>query len=207
MNPIPTVMLDLVPSGSGTLASWQGVAEALLTPRGTVPLIILAAMLSLPWTRSPVRSLVGSIMTVGAALATLLSWTLSPFLLAICIPPALYGIVQGASWATSRGQHLVWFIHVMDGRSRLDLLHGACWFWAGVSCVGMGFHFAYAMNPTGESLSALRYGAVEVMYLLAWVGALWGGYGVAVYSLAALARGFLGVAQALAAPSSTLGEN
>nr|WP_312130802.1 hypothetical protein [Stenotrophomonas pavanii] len=197
MNQTHTVIADLVPYTKDALSTWSGVIGVLLTLRGATSLTIAATLLSLPWTHSPSRSIAGSAMTIGAVLTLLMSWQLSPFMLAISVPPALYGVAQGGYWATSRGRDLVWFIPIMDGHSRADLLHGVCWFWTGVSIVGLGFHFAYLMNPTGVGLATLRYGVLELVYLVAWIAALLVGYGVAVHSMAALARGFRGVTRVL----------
>lgn len=200
MAVIQTLTLDLLPSPGSALSTWNGFTAAVLSPLPALELTVGGILLSSPWTRSIVRSTAGSVMTIASLLAVLQSSVLSPFLLFMCLPPSLYGVAQGAFWASSRGKRIVWFLPVMDGRARHDLLRGACWFWAGVCVVGLGFHFAYTMNPQGLRLDLLEYGIVQLGFLAAWVAALMVGYTLAVYSLSALFNGFLGMARTVRHP-------
>lgn len=193
-------VLDLVPPAGQAMSTWEGIARAFLSPSVACQITFAAVVLSLPWTRSLSRSIAGAVMVVSALLATMMAAELSPFLLVMCVPPALYGFAQGSFWATSKGKRLVWFIPVMDGRSRRDLLEGACWFWTGVCGVGLGFHLAFILNPQGQSLASLQYGAVQLACFAGWVSALMAGYTIAVYSMAALARGFFGIAKTFQPP-------
>lgn len=196
---VQTLTLELAPVASNALSTWSGAAQSLLALHAAAPLTVGAALLSMIWTRSLVRSIAGSVMVIGAVLATVLAATLSPFLVVMCIPPAVYAVLQGSYWATTKGSRLVWFILVMDGRARADLQRGICWLWLGVCVVGLGFHFAYLLNPNRLSWESIQYGATQAGYMAVWVIALMVGYTLAVYSLAAMWRGFGGVLTSTAA--------
>lgn len=194
---IQTVTLELAPVASNTLSTWDGFANSLLTLKVAIPLTLGAVLVSLIWTRSILRSMAGSAMVIASVLATVLASTLSPFLLVMCVPPAMYAVLQGSHWATTKSSQLVWFILVMDGRARLDLQRGICWLWLGVCVVGLGFHFSYLLNLGHVKPESIEYGAIQVGYMVAWVASLMLGYTVAVYSLSKLLRGFAGVLRSM----------